>query len=128
MMSSRRFTFPQSSRILRGVHSEPFSPNFAVVIHAPIVWRGIFICVFAAVRRCVLGIGVFQRSLKHFFSLAVDSATALMIQYVAFKEKTLRLGAVCNPIKERYASEARHILEEIDCSPEKRYGQGNHRS
>ena len=32
-MFSRRFTFPQSSRILRGVHSEPFSPNFAVVIY-----------------------------------------------------------------------------------------------
>ena len=65
---------------------------------------------------------------KALFSLAVDSATALTIQYVAFKGKTLRLGAVCNPIKERYASEARHILEEVDCSPEKRYGQGNHRS
>ena len=53
-------------------------------------------------------------------SLALDSAAILMIQCVAFKGKTLRLGAVCNPIKERYASEARHILEEVDCPPEKR--------
>ena len=61
-------------------------------------------------------------------SACVDSATALMIQYVALKEKTLRLGAVCDPINERYASKARHILEEVDCPPEKRHGQGNHRA
>jgi len=65
---------------------------------------------------------------RHVWRAALDSAAILMIQYVAFKGKTLRLGAVCNPIKERYASEARHILEEVDCSPEKRYGQGNYRS
>lgn len=51
-----------------------------------------------------------------------------MIQYAAFKGKTLRLCAVDSPMKEWHASHARHIFEEVDCPPEKRHGQGNHRS
>jgi hypothetical protein len=56
------------------------------------------------------------------FSLANDPATAFVIQYAALKGKNMRPSAVCIPMKEQYASKARHILEEVDCPPEKRHG------